>query len=116
MLVQFNGQKTHNALISSKFQLVRANGLTWCLEFEQVVKSTFLVLNGIGQFFKSPIFFGDHFGTILNQEIFKFLDCFLYLGLRQNGIQNENSFVMVHYNMFLKERKINNISYTLQEN
>ncbi len=43
MLVQFNGQKTHDALISSEFKFVRFDCLTWSCELKQVVKATFFV-------------------------------------------------------------------------
>ena len=51
LLVQFYSQETHDAFVPSKFGFKITDYFTVCGEFEQVVKTTFLVLNGIGQFF-----------------------------------------------------------------
>src|SRR5690606_11499305 len=95
MLVQFNSEEPHDALVTFKCQFQLGYDITLCFKLKQLIKTSGLLLNRICELFQTPVFLINYRGSVVFQQSLEFVDCLLCLVSRQNGSHNENSLIMI---------------------
>ena len=97
ILVETESQKAHNAFVAtvSNFEFLDYSG--FCIEFYQSVVTGSFLFNGISEFTQAPIFLVHDGCTVVGEQLGELFYRFLCLSIRQNGSQNENGFVIVHF-------------------
>lgn len=109
VLVKAHYKATQHTLIAAVLSFECFDESRWCLEVQHGVVPRTLLLDGVRKFAQPPVVFVDNLRTVVGKQFFEFGYCVLCLVFRQNGIQDEHSFVIVQlHGLDLKNDVIKN--------
>ena len=82
-LILAEGQEAEDVFIATELRLEYGDGLWLSLEFDQLVVTSRLLLDRVGELLQPPVFFVDDLSAFALEDANELCDRFLYLSFRR---------------------------------